>query len=188
VLDSFALPILLTLSFAVACGGRTALTSSGDEPAPTAAAASMSGPGGVDAGSCPAACTGGCANGTCVIDCTGPRQCQGLLGEPKPVPGRASEHDCAGPGSCSYADFSCEDGEPCSFECSGEDACSSAVIHCPTTGACAVDCTGLTACAGMTVICGEGPCTITCAPADTFLLRSVQGCGANCTNTCDVGP
>jgi len=115
--------------------------------------------------SCPSDCADGCSNGTCEIDCNGPSACQKSAG----------------------VTVTCAPDLPCDINCNGGDACSGLTIVCPTTSACTVNCLVGAACLMASVVCGDGPCNVMCTPSMGGPIKSIDGCGSNCTNTCKVG-
>ena len=86
---------------------------------------------------CDPACSGGCPDGVCVIECNFPLAC--TLGTVKCPPGIPCVINCNGYGSCSApVTLECNDG-PCLILCSGVSACQGAVMHCGS-GACRHEC------------------------------------------------
>lgn len=114
----------------------------------------------VAGGTCPAACTGGCAGSSCRIDCTDNDACKGML-------------------------IACPDGFDCDVLCSGDNSCKSATIVCPRDGSCSQRCTNpKDACTDATLQCGSGPCTMQCLEGKACSNTLVE-CGSNqCAATC----
>lgn len=111
---------------------------------------------------CPEACSGGCADGTCTIE-------------------------CVGFGACADGTITCPPGYACRLLCDGGDSCDSSVIECPETFACSVDCRGgVDACGDIVLECGEqARCELTCdgtpASCEGALVRCGAGaCGVSC--------
>lgn len=109
-------------------------------------------------GACPAACTGGCQNGTCNIDCTA-----------------AS--------SCDNTTLSCPEGFACNVLCDHNSACVGSTVLCPSEQACTAQC--LKGCSGLDLVCGAaGACEIECGAGSACSNVSVS-CGGNaCTASC----
>lgn len=104
---------------------------------------------------CPAACTGGCDQGRCTIDCTSFA-------------------------ACTSATLECPAGLACRLDCNGPQACTQARVVC-ADGPCDVECSGASACSQMRVDCGDEACRVTCTGATTGTaldLRAGASCGA----------
>ena len=109
-------------------------------------------------GACPAACTGGCQNGTCNIDCTSNS-------------------------SCDNTTLSCPEGFACNVLCDHPSACVGSTVLCPSEQACTAQC--LKGCSGLDLVCGAvGACEIECGNGSACNNVSVS-CGGNaCTASC----
>jgi hypothetical protein len=109
--------------------------------------------------SCPEACSGGCIDGVCVIDCGGLSACRGTL--------------------------ECPDGIACRVECAGISSCQNTHIVCPADAPCDVQCSNTSACQGSQVTCGAGACTASCTGTST---STALQCGASCAcHGCGAG-
>lgn len=118
---------------------------------------------------CDPACTGGCANDVCRIDCV----------------------DLAPP--CYQTTITCPEGQPCFLECGGTDACKESIIECPSGHACAVECSGVHACEEVELHCGTGTCSLRCLTGNGPCNSLDFHCGANdgfveCSTEHDGGP
>ncbi|MBI4956796.1 MAG: hypothetical protein HY908_32565 [Myxococcales bacterium] len=126
------------------------------------------------AGSCPAACTGGCSSGTCIIDCNDSGQCSSqTLACP---PGFACEVQCGGSQACDGATIDCPDLYACQVLCTG--SCANAIVACGS-GTCDLACGG-NRCAGAVVTCGQNRCTASCQGGTSFP-------SVTCGGSCDCG-
>lgn len=109
--------------------------------------------------SCPAACTGGCDDGVCVIDC-------GVSAD------------------CRAADIVCPDGIACRVECSGPLTCFAASVTCPSDASCDVQCSNELACSDLALSCGSGACGASCSGADSGAVAMDCGDACSCETTC----
>ncbi len=113
----------------------------------------------VSAAPCPADCSNGCANGTCVID-------------------------CLSAGACASTTKTCPDGRPCVVNCTA-GACANLAVSCPADHPCTLSCEGIAACADADLNCGAGTCDLSCNADSDACLGVDQNCGSNaCTATC----
>lgn len=131
-------------------------------------------------GSCPMACTGGCADGPCRIDCRGIDECRGrTLTCPPEWP---CVVDCDGIDTCNGASIDAASARSLSVLCDGIDSCLGLTTTCPPTGGCLLDCHDGDSCDGTTVLCGAGSCVADC---DERGEVSLVGCGgaACCDDT-----
>ena len=119
---------------------------------------------------CPSQCTGGCSGTTCIANCNGGSNCQGMA-------------------------LTCPDYMECRVECGGVSSCQGATVNCPLYGPCEIRCTETSSCQGMVVKCGTGRCTTICSgPASSVGIvecsSSCQydnGCGVECAGVlCNV--
>lgn len=133
-------------------------------------------------GLCPDACTGGCEDATCIIDCTSVSACQ-------------------------TDSLICPDGLNCQVRCWGQSSCQLSTIRCPATeGTCDIQCDGLSACQvmeldggaggldlscsftstcqGSDVRCGDGPCKGTCSGLSSGVDSFDCGASCDCTTDC----
>lgn len=108
---------------------------------------------------CPAACTGGCQEGACVIDCNDTSDCQLEM-------------------------IVCPEGWPCRVECGGISSCQEAFVQCPSAHSCAVSCSNTSACQGGLLKCGSQACTAKCDGIATSLDGVECGDACSCDNTC----
>lgn len=107
---------------------------------------------------CPAECTGGCMNGTCVILCNDDQSCNALIRCPA---GLDCQVTCTGENSCRYQ-IECDDYYRCGITCNATGACTGLEVACGELSECAVSCLSSDACSGGTVMCGDGACATTC--------------------------
>jgi hypothetical protein len=110
-------------------------------------------------GECPAACSGGCDEGTCIIEC---------------------QSD-----ACAALPIACPPGWSCRVRCTAAGACLDAAIHCPEGYSCDVECSGLSGCRNARVSCNGGPCSLSCSDdarvCDAAQLHCNTGaCSASC--------
>jgi hypothetical protein len=165
---------LAAIVWAVACGGDQASGPDAGvadaaraecvaDPTPTGSVAD-----------CPAACTGGCQDGVCTIDCT-----TEICPTPVTCPdGYACVVECEGVDACDTTDIQCPAEHACRVECiAGVDACGDVALHCGAAS-CTMEC-GEATCIGAALLCGAGPCTATCS-AET---RPSLECGPSCECT-----
>jgi hypothetical protein len=109
-------------------------------------------------GACPAICTGGCLDGTCIIACNTNNACKDDT-------------------------LDCPAGFACTVECGANDACKNAIINCPSRYACNVACS--VDCEGANINCSTGTCSLTCG-AGMACKNADLGCGGNtCEATCN---
>jgi hypothetical protein len=176
--------LLLVLTMILGCGGKTlagtedAAISSANDSA-TSGSRAHSGP---DGSACPAECSNNCEDETCEIDVNCPTSGCAVSGLPQTCPpGLPCEVMCIGPTSCDDQRIECATGEPCTVECSGPDSCVRANVKCPSEGPCVVSCTGREACTALVVICGTGPCTVTCSPVAAGIASGPRSAYETCT-------
>lgn len=105
---------------------------------------------------CPAACTGGCNQDLCTIECSAFRDCMLEV-------------------------IACPSGWRCVVDCSGELACSVPGQIACADGECEVRCSGAGACGGAAITCGAGPCRVLCDPLSAAFVPPVITCGESCT-------
>ena len=109
-------------------------------------------------GACPSACTGGCLNGTCIIDCNADSACEADT-------------------------INCPAGFACTVECGPTDGCKNATINCPTRYACNIECSD---CEGANVNCSSGVCNLTCGAGSKACKNLDLACGGNtCSASCN---
>ena len=116
---------------------------------------------------CPTQCTTCGANKTCNIDCS--------------------------IDSCN-AELVCPEGWNCKIACNAPNACRDG-IDCSNAASCTVNCTAAGSCEGL--VCGPGPCTVTCSAnqacrnmdcSDSCACDITCNNGASCAeNACPVG-
>jgi len=111
-------------------------------------------------GSCPAACTGGCAGDVCQVDCNGPSSC---------------ENDTV----------TCPEGWACEVQCGGASSCNGVAVECPSRYACEVLCTG--DCDGLQLQCDTGACELFCGGGNRCKDAAVNCGGNECEATCQGG-
>jgi len=198
-------------TLAIACGGRVQGGEAGDASTPIGSSPDASGvslpvDAGLDVtasppedvfdfdvdhpfdGSCPSACTGGCAGGICTIACSsGTFACSGGVAPtcPSGMPCRVL---CDGPSACQPASITCPTDAPCEVDCVGETSCGQASVQCPASASapCSIECTAQSACQETTFRCGGGPCTINCNGGgvcqQSKFFCGPGPCSATCTN------
>ncbi len=106
---------------------------------------------------CPAACTGGCADGVCHVDCSG----TGLLF------------------GCVNADITCPEGMPCDVQCTGWGACKNVHVDCADSAPCSITCAGQSSqCDDARFHCGDNQCHIQAEP-------TLFGQEVDCNDSCD---
>ncbi len=98
-----------------------------------------------DSNTCPGQCSGGCAGGVCIIDCQGEKACAKQV-------------------------IRCPPGMPCEFRCKD---CFKSTLICSPEEECRLVAADTTVAA--TLICGNGPCTTTCADYDAPSLVDCSG-------------
>jgi hypothetical protein len=185
--------LLLVLAMILGCGGKTlagtedgaAMSSAND--AETSGSRAHSGP---DGSACPAECSNNCEDETCEIDinCPGTSPSCTVDGLPQTCPpGLPCDVMCIGPNSCDDTKIECATGEPCTLECSGPYSCGRAIVKCPSEGPCVVSCTGREACQALDVMCGTGPCTVTCSPVAAGIAAGPQSAFKTCTQSFGPG-
>lgn len=131
-------------------------------------------------GTCPMACTGGCSNGVCIIDCNASSACSGA--QIVCPPGFDCQVLCGGTGSCSNASVACPERYACDVVCGG--SCTNLNLACDT-GVCSLSCGAGAVCSGATVGCGDSSCAASCNGSSIF--PSVN-CGPSCDcTTCALG-
>ncbi|MFO0619259.1 MAG: hypothetical protein U0414_42115 [Polyangiaceae bacterium] len=132
-------------------------------------------------GACPMACTGGCANGVCIIDCNAAGACSGAsIVCPA---GFDCQVLCGGANSCANATVACPGRYACDVVCSS--GCTNLALGCDT-GVCSLSCGNGTACSGTTVGCGASTCAASCNGSSVF---PTVNCGASCDcTTCALDP
>jgi len=109
-------------------------------------------------GSCPAICTGGCLDGTCIIPCNTDSACEGDT-------------------------INCPAGFACTVECGANDGCKNTTVNCPSRYACNVACS--VDCQNANVNCNTGVCNLTCGAGNACKNVDLT-CGANtCSATCN---
>lgn len=124
---------------------------------------------------CPAECTGGCAEGLCHITCEGKQACkEATVSCPPGVP---CQIRCSGEQACEHARLNCRQGSACSVSCDGKQACKTARIECGA-GPCDVACADEQACDDSQVKCGPGACHVTGSTGDV-------ACDTSCSCTTD---
>lgn len=112
---------------------------------------------------CPAECTGGCQNGTCVIECGGASSCEGQT-------------------------LICPPDLGCSVRCTGAASCRESTILCPAQEECSVDCVGEAACARSQVQCAAGSCRMWCSASSQVCAEAQVVCGTKDTEVVCDGP
>lgn len=127
------------------------------------------------AGTCPMACTGGCSNGVCIIDCNAGSACSGA--QIVCPSGFDCQVLCGGTGSCSNASVTCPGRYACDVVCNG--GCTNLDIGCDT-GVCSLSCGAGSVCSGATVSCGASTCAASCNGSTIF---PTVACGSSCDCT-----
>ena len=112
--------------------------------------------------------------------------------------------ECATPSACPPGQITCPPGADCAVDCTVPNACNSRMIICPASGnhTCAVTCGQPTmansvtsgtsmmlmpACGGTVVMCGDGPCSITCNGGNCVPSGAGQATMIHCgANSCDM--
>lgn len=109
---------------------------------------------------CPSQCTSCTAENVCLIDCTGASVCDAL-----------DIIDCP-------PDYACQ------IICDGPDSCDTTTVNCDSMYACSVTCQGgIDACGDLRLVCGGGPCYLSCE-GDACVGAQME-CGAGyCSATC----
>ena len=95
---------------------------------------------------------------------------------------------CGGGGGppCTKDTVTCPADGPCRVECSGNDSCRDATIVCPPEHDCTVRCLGA-ACGNVDVMCGAGPCSLSCITSSLACEGAQFHCGGNdSTITCNT--
>lgn len=129
-------------------------------------------------GTCPAACTGGCAAGVCTIDCS-VSSCTGAVTCPA---GFACNVACSGMNACNGGVIACPDAYACDVVCAGGAACRNAAINCSATGACALSCSADTnVCRDADLNCGGNDCAATCGGPTNLPAVNCSGGACACT-------
>lgn len=161
-------------------GGGLAVDAAADAAAGEDAGRCRFDEGSAGTGICPMACTGGCIDGLCRIDCTGIDECSGRsLTCPPEWPCHV---DCDGIDTCNAASIDASSARSLSVSCDGIDSCLGLSATCPPTGDCLLDCRDGDSCDGTTLLCGAGSCVADC---DERGEVSLTGCGgaACCDDT-----
>ncbi len=128
---------------------------------------------------CPAECTGGCVDATCLIDCT-----NGSCGQDITCPdGLNCEVSCDATSRCQVADITCPMGGTCSISCGGISSCQVATIV-AGDGAFELTCEGISSCGGTYVTCGADTCTTTCAGPSSGPESIACGTSCLCDDSC----
>jgi len=127
---------------------------------------------------CPEACTGGCSDGQCLIDCSAEQACNSIVECPT---GMDCQVTCSGQGSCRYQ-IICNDYYQCSIGCTGVASCTGAEIQCGAIGKCHVTCAVADACNNADVQCGDGECASLCFGVGLPDISCNDSC--DCNTTC----
>ncbi len=129
---------------------------------------------------CPAACTGGCDDATCRVDCSDTSDCQVTTIDCPD--GMNCIVQCSGLSACQVSTINCPDDGYCDINCSFTSTCQFLQVH-GGNGATDLNCSGTSACQIGELFCGDGPCTSTCGGISASLAD--EHCAASCD--CDLG-
>jgi len=129
---------------------------------------------------CPAECTGGCDETTCIVDCATNGACEGAaIACPS---GWNCLVDCQANSGCRNATIACAETE-CTVLCGSVSACEDAVIGCGA-GVCNVECnSGNGVCSGLELVCGPNTGSIACASAQNETITPMPDGQCSCTAT-----
>jgi hypothetical protein len=134
------------------------------------------------AADCPDACTGGCADGVCTIDCVGQAKCE-MIGAILCPQDYACVIVCEQLDACDSLAVWCPDDYACELRCDeGKDACGDVVLHCGSAS-CTMACGDpATVCDGAQIQCGPGACSATCEnpPGGPGATQPEILCGESC--------
>lgn len=109
---------------------------------------------------CPDACTGGCVDGVCIIECDATSECQNDR-------------------------IACPEAMPCRIQCDGVASCQGAQFFCPEHAACDLGCTNTSSCQGGYLVCGDQRCGAACSGDGANVNAIICGDASPCESACE---